>query len=86
MLGWLRTIARPLQPKRPLASRGMRLLRGRYDAASTNADNRRMVELLEADGFSGFLSVELINPVDPEAVLANHIAQFNILKETCRVQ
>ena len=29
---------------------------------------------------------ELINPADPDAVLASHIAQLNILKETCRVR
>ncbi|GAH10421.1 unnamed protein product, partial [marine sediment metagenome] len=32
-----------------------------------------------ADNFDGFFSVEVINPEDPDTVLANHIAKFNEL-------
>lgn len=54
------------------------------DPDVTDADNRRTFELLSADGFQGFFSVEVIfNPEDPnykvadsEAVLAHHIAKF----------
>jgi sugar phosphate isomerase/epimerase len=42
----------------------------------TDADNQRTFDLLAADGFSGFFSVEVINPEDPDAVLALHIAKF----------
>jgi sugar phosphate isomerase/epimerase len=42
----------------------------------TDADNLRTFELLSADGFDGFFSVENINPADPEAVLALHIEKF----------
>ncbi len=41
-----------------------------------DADNRRTFELLAADGFGGYFSVELINPPDPDAVLAHHIGKF----------
>jgi sugar phosphate isomerase/epimerase len=43
----------------------------------TDADNQRTFELLAADQFSGVFSVEVINPEDPEAVLALHIGKFN---------
>ena len=47
------------------------------DEYVTDADNIRSFELLSADGFDGFFSVEIINPDDPDAVLAHHIAKFN---------
>jgi sugar phosphate isomerase/epimerase len=43
----------------------------------TDADNQRTFDLLAADGFTGYFSIEVINPEDPEAVLAHHIAKFN---------
>jgi sugar phosphate isomerase/epimerase len=46
------------------------------DEYVTDADNQRTFELLAADGFAGFFSVEVINPEDPDAVLALHIAKF----------
>jgi sugar phosphate isomerase/epimerase len=42
----------------------------------TDADNKRTFELLAPDGFAGFFSVEVINPEDPAAVLAHHIAKY----------
>lgn len=42
----------------------------------TDADNRRMFELLAADNFQGFISVEIINPSDPDSILAHHIAKY----------
>jgi sugar phosphate isomerase/epimerase len=39
----------------------------------TDADNQRSFDLLSVDGFSGFFSVEVINPENPEQVLAHHI-------------
>ncbi|HHE72753.1 MAG TPA: sugar phosphate isomerase/epimerase [Chloroflexi bacterium] len=42
----------------------------------TDADNRRMFELLAADHFGGFISVEIINPSDPDSILAHHIAKY----------
>ena len=44
-----------------------------------DADNLRTMELLAADNFDGFFSVEVINPEDPDAVLAQHITKFNEL-------
>ena len=41
-----------------------------------DADNRRMFELLAADNFEGFISVEIINPSDPDSILAHHIAKY----------
>jgi sugar phosphate isomerase/epimerase len=46
------------------------------DEVVTDADNQRSFDLLAADGFTGFFSVEVINPDDPEAVLAHHIAKY----------
>jgi len=43
----------------------------------TDADNQRTFELLAPTGFTGFFSVEVINPEDPEAVLAHHMTKFN---------
>jgi len=42
----------------------------------TDADNQRTFELLAADGFDGFFSVEVINPDDPVSVLQLHIEKF----------
>jgi sugar phosphate isomerase/epimerase len=50
----------------------------------TDADNQRTFELLAPDGFSGFFSVEVINPDDPEAVLAHHIAKFHQFMQAVR--
>jgi sugar phosphate isomerase/epimerase len=46
------------------------------DDIVTDADNLRSFELLSEAGFDGFFSVEIINPPDPEAVLALHIRKF----------
>jgi len=46
------------------------------DEYVTDADNQRTFELLAADGFTGFFSVEVINPEDPDEVLAHHITKF----------
>lgn len=43
----------------------------------TDADNQRMFHLLTRDGYKGFFSVEIINPEDPHAVLAHHIAKYH---------
>lgn len=45
----------------------------------TFEDNRRMFELLKADAFGGFFSVEVINPEDPAGVLQAHIDEYNKL-------
>jgi sugar phosphate isomerase/epimerase len=42
----------------------------------TDRDNQRMVDLLMGDGFDGFMSLEIINPDDPQAVLAHHMATY----------
>ncbi len=41
-----------------------------------NEDQMRMVAVLAKDGFQGFLSVEIINPVDPVDVLKTHMAKY----------
>jgi sugar phosphate isomerase/epimerase len=46
------------------------------DPHVSDADNQRSFDLLAADGFDGFFSVEIINPEDPEAVLQRHITKF----------
>jgi sugar phosphate isomerase/epimerase len=46
------------------------------DPYVSDADNQRCFDLLARDGFDGFFSVEIINPDDPEAVLAHHIAKY----------
>ena len=46
------------------------------DEYVSDADNQRSFDLLAADGFSGFFSVEVIDPADPDAVLAHHVAQY----------
>ncbi len=43
----------------------------------TDADNQRMFDLLARDGCKGFFSVEIINPEDPDAVLAHHITKYH---------
>lgn len=50
----------------------------------TDADNQRTFELLSADGYTGFFSVEVINPDDPEAVLAHHMSKFNQFMQAVR--
>jgi len=47
------------------------------DPHVADADNQRSFDLLAADGFDGFFSVEIINPEEPEAVLQRHITKFN---------
>jgi len=46
------------------------------DEYVSDADNRRTFELLAADGYSGFFSVEIINPDDPDAALGHHMRKF----------
>jgi len=43
----------------------------------TDAANQEVFNLLAADGFSGFFSLEIINPADSEAVLAYNIAKYH---------
>ncbi len=52
------------------------------DAHVTDADNIRTFELLSADGFTGFFSVEIINPKNPDAILAHHITKFKAFMQT----
>ena len=63
----------PGAPAGQLDRPGQELL---IDVHVGDADNRRTFELLAADGFGGYFSVELINPPDPDAVLAHHIGKF----------
>jgi len=42
---------------------------------------QRQVELLRDDGFDGFFSLEVINPEDPEAVLARHVDAWKTLRK-----
>jgi sugar phosphate isomerase/epimerase len=51
------------------------------DEYVSDADNRRTFELLAADGYSGFFSVEIINPDDPDAVLGHHMRKFEEFME-----
>jgi sugar phosphate isomerase/epimerase len=51
------------------------LSKGKPDTM-TDADNIRSLRLLRNDGFDGFVSVEVINPEDSEAVLAEYIALY----------
>jgi sugar phosphate isomerase/epimerase len=44
-------------------------------------DNQRCFDLLAADNFGGFFSVEIINPDDPQAVLAHHIKRFRAFSQ-----
>ncbi len=46
---------------------------------------QRQIELLAADGFDGFFSVEVINPDDGEQVLARHAAGWKELKARPRL-
>ncbi len=41
-----------------------------------DSDNQRSFELLAADGYSGYFSVEIINPDNPQEVLAHHIDKY----------
>jgi sugar phosphate isomerase/epimerase len=43
----------------------------------SDADNQLSFDLLAADGFTGFFSVEVIDPEDPDAVLQHHIEKFH---------
>ena len=49
-----------------------------------DADNQRTFELLAPAGFTGFFSVEVINPDDPEAVLTHHINKYNQFMQAVR--
>jgi hypothetical protein len=42
----------------------------------TDADNRLMFQLLNADKYPGFFSVEVINPEDSDAVLTLHMNKY----------
>jgi sugar phosphate isomerase/epimerase len=44
--------------------------------AVTDADNRRMFELLAADQYKGFFSVEVINPASSDAALTLHMNKY----------
>jgi sugar phosphate isomerase/epimerase len=46
------------------------------EKAVTDADNRRMFELLAADKYKGFFSVEVINPENPDTVLMLHMNKY----------
>lgn len=43
----------------------------------SDADNQRMFALLARDGYEGFISVEIINPPDPDEVLTLHKAKYD---------
>ncbi len=51
------------------------------DPYVTDADNQRSFDLLAAERFDGYFSVEIIDPEDPEAVLAHHITKFHDFME-----
>ena len=46
------------------------------DAHVKDSDNLRSFDLLAADGFTDYFSVEIINPDDPQVVLAHHISKY----------
>lgn len=46
------------------------------EGPDSEKDNRRSLELLHADGYTGFVSVEEINPDEPEAVLAHYSRKY----------
>jgi sugar phosphate isomerase/epimerase len=50
-----------------------------FGAGAPEAENLRSFELLKADGFEGFFSVEVIDPDDPAQVLSEHMALYNKL-------
>jgi sugar phosphate isomerase/epimerase len=52
-----------------------------YDEDVSDADNQLMFGLLAADGFGGFMSVEIISPEDPDAALGHHIHKVGEFKE-----
>ena len=54
------------------------------DAYVTDDDNARSFQLLADDGFSGFFSVEIIDPEDSHSVLVHHLAKFTLFKESAR--
>ncbi len=47
----------------------------------TDDDNKRTVDLLAPDDYSGFFSVEVIDPDDSEAVLAQHMEKFKTFSQ-----
>lgn len=61
----------------PCIQRQVRHLHFSAMSDDLDAQNQRSFELLAADGFSGFFSVEVINPDDPETVLQHHMTKFN---------
>jgi sugar phosphate isomerase/epimerase len=46
------------------------------DGKADDADNQRTFDLLNAAGYPGYFSVEVINPEDSEAVLKHHIDKY----------
>ncbi len=48
----------------------------RADDERYDMDNRRTFELLKAEGFKGYFSLEVIDPDDSEAVLGLHVRKF----------
>lgn len=50
-------------------------------ATLTDVDNQQVFDLLAADGFTGFFSLEVINPADSDAVLAHNIAKFKEFRQ-----
>jgi fatty-acyl-CoA synthase len=55
------------------------------DVHVADADNQRSFELLARDGFTGFFSVEVIDPDDSDAVLAHHAERHRAFVEGARV-
>jgi sugar phosphate isomerase/epimerase len=51
------------------------------EKAVTDADNRRMFELLAADRYEGFFSVEVIDPESSDAVLTLHMNKYKEFME-----
>ncbi|NLS76984.1 MAG: sugar phosphate isomerase/epimerase [Chloroflexi bacterium] len=54
------------------------------DPYTTDADNLRSFQLLAADGYKGYFSVEDINPPDSEATLRHHKAKFDEFMQALR--
>ena len=53
----------------------------REDGKVDDTDNRRMFGLLGSAEYDGFISVEVINPDDSDAVLKDHFEKFTRFKE-----
>lgn len=59
---------------------------GPGEGSMSEEEHARVVELLNADGFEGYFSVEVINPDDSDAVLAYNSRQFEKYLEAARAK